>query len=283
MRSSKVTFKDRLVEKTGEMLKGIFILVKNNQSVLEAVEITQLHVPLPNLDPGFDGFRLVQISDIHLGTWVDRTRLDEIVDLVNQQKPDVIAITGDFITYDSGEFQEDLIAGLKGLQPHEATFAVLGNHDHWTNPGAVHGILPKCGIIDLSNRVQTIRSSVGSELHFAGVDDYLEDQDRLDLVLEQLPATGAAILLAHEPDFADISAATGRFDLQISGHTHGGQIRFPRIGPIYIPTGGKKYPSGRYQLNGMVQYTNRGVGTSAMQFRYNCPPEITVFTLHPLN
>ncbi len=130
--------------------------------------------------------------------------------------------------------------------------------------------------------MHTIRSSVGSELHFAGVDDYLEDQDRLDLVLEQLPLPGAAILLAHEPDFADISAATGRFDLQISGHTHGGQIRFPMIGPIYIPTGGKKYPLGRYQINGMVQYTNRGIGTSAMQFRYNCPPEITVFTLHPL-
>ncbi len=88
------------------MLKGVFKLVKNNQSVLEAVEITRLQVPLPNLDPGFDGFRLVQISDIHLGTWVNRTRLDEIVDLVNQQEPDVIAITGDFITYNNEQIQD---------------------------------------------------------------------------------------------------------------------------------------------------------------------------------
>jgi hypothetical protein len=103
--------------------------------------------------------------------------------------------------------------------------------------------------------------------------------DRLDRVLSKLPPDGCAILLAHEPDFADYSAATGRFDLQISGHSHGGQIVFPVIGAIFLPNFAKKYTSGRYNVNGMAQYTNRGLGTAEIQVRLNCPPEITIFTL----
>ena len=103
--------------------------------------------------------------------------------------------------------------------------------------------------------------------------------DRLDEVLAQLPADGAAMLLCHEPDFADISAATGRFDLQISGHTHGGQIVLPFIGPIHTPRYGHKYSLGMYQVGDMIQYTNRGVGMARLPVRFNCRPEITVFTL----
>jgi predicted MPP superfamily phosphohydrolase len=116
-------------------------------------------------------------------------------------------------------------------------------------------------------------------LHIAGVDDVLENLADLKGVLRQLPEEGEAILLAHEPDFADISARSGRFSLQISGHTHGGQVVLPFIGPPILPPRGRKYPSGRYQINGMVQYTNRGVGTTTIEIRWNCPPEITVFNL----
>ncbi|MDH5508153.1 MAG: metallophosphoesterase, partial [Anaerolineae bacterium] len=117
-------------------------------------------------------------------------------------------------------------------------------------------------------------------LHWAGGDDIWENQDRLDLVLEMLPEEGCAILLAHEPDFADTSAATGRFDLQISGHSHGGQIIFPVIGPPVVPWLSEKYPLGLYQLGEMLQYTNRGIGmVGPPHVRFNCRPEITVFTL----
>jgi uncharacterized protein len=86
-------------------------------------------------------------------------------------------------------------------------------------------------------------------------------------------------LLAHEPDYADISAATGRFDLQISGHSHGGQVIIPFIGPLVVPAYGEKYPLGQYQVGNMIQYTNRGVGTINPAVRFNCRPEITIFTL----
>jgi len=101
----------------------------------------------------------------------------------------------------------------------------------------------------------------------------------LDVVLAKLPPSGPAILLAHEPDFADVSATTGRFSLQISGHSHGGQLIFPGIGTLVRGPHAKKYPLGRYRIGEMVHYTSRGLGTNVFWIRINCPPEITVFTL----
>jgi uncharacterized protein len=111
------------------------------------------------------------------------------------------------------------------------------------------------------------------------VGDVFEEEDDLDLVLTQLPPTGAAIMLAHEPDFADETAATGRFGLQLSGHSHGGQIRIPFINRGFRPKLARKYPIGRYQIGNMTQYTNRGIGTVKVYARFNCRPEISVFTL----
>ena len=116
-------------------------------------------------------------------------------------------------------------------------------------------------------------------LHFAGVDDVLEGQDDFKLALGPLPADGTAILLVHEPDFADTSAKTKRFDLQLSGHSHGGQIIFPYLDPPILPPLAKKYPLGLYQIGEMLLYTNRGLGMVPPQVRFNCRPEITVFTL----
>jgi predicted MPP superfamily phosphohydrolase len=111
------------------------------------------------------------------------------------------------------------------------------------------------------------------------VDDVRHGDVRLNDVIAQLEENTPAILLAHEPDFADISAATDRFDLQLSGHSHGGQIVLPFYGPPRLPESGQKYPSGLYKLGNMLQYTNRGVGMDRLAIRINCPPEITVFVL----
>lgn len=242
------------------------------------VDIAPLRLALPRLAPEFHGYRMVQISDIHMDGWMTRARLAEIVELVNQQEPDLVAITGDFVIDAPERFAGDLVAALSGLAPCDATLAVLGNHDHWTDPVIVRRILHESGVLDVSNDVHTLRRGEAM-LHIAGVDDYWERQARLDLVLELLPDAGAAILLAHEPDFADVSAATGRFDLQISGHSHGGQVIVPFRGPPTLPRYAEKYPGGRYQVGGMVQYTNRGLGMIPPRVRFNCRPEITVFTL----
>ncbi len=237
-----------------------------------------VHLRLPRLSPAFAGYRIAQISDIHLdGAFMTRERLIDIAHRVNELQPDLVALTGDFVTYRPADFAGDLIAGLSRLQAPDGAFAVLGNHDHWTKARTVRDILARSGVRNLDNEVVTLRR--GSEvLHICGVDDYWERESRLDRVLDDLPEDGPAILLAHEPDFADISAATGRFDLQLSGHSHGGQVD-PLISDRRIlPPYAKKYPIGLYHVGGMIQYTNRGVGMTHPRLRFNCRPEITLFT-----
>ncbi|MCL4878863.1 MAG: metallophosphoesterase [Anaerolineae bacterium] len=242
------------------------------------VDISRVSLRLPRLHPAFQGFRLAQISDIHLDTWTGEShqRLKEAVDFLNQEKPDAVAITGDFVTATTDPVVTDpLVQELSRLKPFSV--AVLGNHDYWTNAASIRQVLHKSGIVELDNDVVTLEKA-GAALHLAGVDDIWEKKHRLDRVLEKLPDDGAAILLAHEPDFADESAATGRFDLQISGHSHGGQIRLPLFGAPVLPWLGQKYPSGQYQVGSMIQYTNRGLGMAFPTVRFNCRPEITLFT-----
>ncbi len=172
----------------------------------------------------------------------------------------------------------DLRKVLSPLAAVIPSFAVLGNHDYWTDSGAVRNMLCRSGITDLTNAVFTLRRA-GRALHLCGLDDIRHGDVRLDYVVAQLKDDDAAILLVHEPDFADVSAATGKFDLQVSGHTHGGPIALPLLGPPVLPLGGRKYPSGLYQVGSMFQYTNRGVGVDRMPIRWNCPAEITVFEL----
>jgi predicted MPP superfamily phosphohydrolase len=249
-----------------------------SEKVDDWVEVTPVVLTLPRLKPEFDGYRIAQISDFHIGTWIKREHLEEVIELVNHQKPDLVAITGDFVTHHPERYANDLVQVLRRLSSRDGSFGILGNHDHWTNPKAVRQIMKASRVIDLSNTVHTIQRGA-SKLYIAGVDDHYDGLDRLDLVLPQLPGEDAAILLAHEPDFADQAAASGRFDLQLSGHSHGGQIVLPRIGISYLPRFARKYPSGLYHVNGMLQYTNRGLGTAEFQIRLNCKPEITVFTL----
>jgi predicted MPP superfamily phosphohydrolase len=249
----------------------------------DMLEVVTLELTLPRLSPAFHGYKLVQFSDIHIDTGRTNDHLHRVVELVNQQQPDAIAITGDFVTHtNAAGIAAALVEPLRLLQSKDATVAVLGNHDHWTDPEGVRLVIQRSGITDLSNTIFSLHRG-NDVFHLAGVDDYWERKDRLDDVLAQLPEAGAAVLLAHEPDYADISAATGRFDLQISGHSHGGQVVVPFFGPIVVPPYAKKYPLGRYQVGSMIQYTNRGVGMIAPTVRFNCRPEITVFILRAAN
>lgn len=242
------------------------------------VTVEPMQLNLPRLDKMFKGLRLVQISDIHMDDWMTQKRLASIVNLVFKLEPDLVAITGDFLTIDPDRKIPELVTVLKPLGTQVTTVAVLGNHDYWTDAVAVREMLIACNIIELGNTIYSLKHG-NAELHPAGVDDIWEEHDCLDKVLDQLPPEGAAILLAHEPDFADTSAASGRFDLQISGHSHGGQVNLPFFGPPITPYLGQKYPAGLYRISEMYQYTNRGLGMVKPQVRFNCRPEVTLFIL----
>jgi predicted MPP superfamily phosphohydrolase len=244
----------------------------------EDFEVVPQTVVMAGMAPAFDGYRLVQISDLHVGHWLNTRRLQGVVGLVNELQPDLVAITGDFVSYALEPYAAEMIDAIAGLEARDGVVAVLGNHDHWLDPAGVRAVLQQSGVTELENEVLTVRRGQDA-LHIAGVGDITVGADRLDLVLSKLPEDGPAILLAHEPDFADVSAATGRFGLQLSGHSHGGQVVLPRIGPLVRGPEFRKYPIGRYQVGNMVQYTNRGIGTHVLRLRVNCEPEITLFNL----
>jgi predicted MPP superfamily phosphohydrolase len=241
-------------------------------------EVVHLNVNIPDLDPAFKDYRIVHISDIHLGQWISAKRIEGVVNLVNKQKPDLIAITGDSVSYVVNEAVLDMLRYLKNLKPQDATVAVLGNHDHWIGAEEIRKVMDENRIIELENDVYTIKRG-DAMLHIAGVDSITLEKHDLDAVLRKLPESGPAILLAHEPDFADVSAATGRFSLQLSGHSHGGQMIIPGLGTPFRGSQFRKYPLGEYKVGNMVQYTNRGLGTNVFWIRINCPPEITIMTL----
>lgn len=242
-------------------------------------DIVEIDLPLDGLDPVFDGWKVVQISDIHMNGGMTRERLGEIVAIINGHAPDVIVITGDFATRRRGFVPQDLLVPLRELRAKEAIIATLGNHDYKLHRAAVRYVIRESGLTLLNNAVYTIRRGEAC-LHFAGVESVLRRRARLDLTLPALAQEGAAILLAHEPDFAEIAAATKRFALQLSGHSHGGQIRVPILTRFALPAYSQRYTMGAYRVGKMMLYVNRGVGTVGVPLRFNCPPEITVFTLH---
>ncbi len=239
-------------------------------------EVSQIEIELPHLDRAFAGYRIVQISDLHVGDKIDRSQLEKVVAAVNEQKPDLVVITGDHVSRKPRQHVE-LLDILAKLQPRDRTLAVLGNHDVYNDAEPIRKALQSAKVTLLENTIFTLKRG-DATLNIAGVGDVFAKEDKLDLVLAQLPTTGAAIVLAHEPDFADVTAATGRFGLQLSGHSHGGQIRIPFYDG-YMPELAQKYPIGRYQVGEMIQYTNRGIGTIKLYARFNCRPEISVFTL----
>lgn len=246
----------------------------------EWVEVVHRRLSLPNLPESFAGYRLVHISDLHLDNEMPTAYTDTVVRLINEQSPDLISFTGDFVTSSPERYAPRLVEILSRLRARDGIVAVLGNHDHDTDPGVVREIIRQSSIVDLHNDVLSLERE-GSTMHLCGVDDIWMGRPDLDGVLRRLPGNGAAILLAHEPDFADVSSKSGRFDLQLSGHSHGGQVRLPLIGSPRLPKYAKKYPIGLYKIGGTLLYTNRGLGMLPPRVRFLCRPEITTMKLLP--
>jgi hypothetical protein len=162
--------------------------------------------------------------------------------------------------------------------PH-GLWAVMGNHDFNTDPVYVTRALRSVGIQVLEDQSTAIEHD-GARFWLAGVNDVLSRTANLTETLRRVPAGEAVVLLAHEPDFAD-EASKFPIDLQLSGHSHGGQVRIPLLPPLYLPAMAKKYVMGTYQVGPLPLYTNAGIGTVGVPVRLNCPPEITLITLKP--
>jgi predicted MPP superfamily phosphohydrolase len=183
-------------------------------------------------------------------------------------------LTGDYVSR-SAEYASSCAQSLSPLVVRHRTLACLGNHDHWTDAERVAGALADAGVTVLRNAAREMADG----LWVAAVDDVWEGHADLEGALQEIPDGATAVLLAHEPDYADRVAADGRVGLQLSGHSHGGQVWLPFIGPPFLPYLARKYPRGLYSVGGMRLYVNRGVGLIAPAVRFNCRPEVAALTL----
>ena len=224
-------------------------------------------------------FITLNLTDIHLGQWINPEYLNNLVDYVNTLNIDLITLTGDYFSYITKGYEKSLTDSFKKLKSKYGKFGVLGNHDHWMGASEIRSIFKTSNVIDLSNNIHVLEKE-GDYLNICGVDSCTVCADNLNEVLVKMKENTPSILLAHEPDFAEESSKTNKFDLQISGHSHGGQFIIPKFEttPFRGPNS-KKYPVGLYKVGNMIQYTSKGLGTNSFRMRINCKPEITIITL----
>lgn len=245
------------------------------------LDITQIDMPLRRLPDAFAGFTIAQISDMHFGRYFGVASMDAVTHAVNELKPDAIFITGDIVTRVTHEEPDMIAESLARLEAPQGVFAVLGNHDWWEDGPLVAESMRRAGVEVLSNRHHPWRRG-GQSLYLAGIDDVMCGKNDVGDAFDGIPSDAAVITLVHEPDYADILALEPSAVLQLSGHTHGGQICLPFFGPLRLPPWGFKYPSGMHRVRDLTVYTNRGVGVLSLPLRLACRPEVTLFTLRPV-
>ncbi|HTV04288.1 MAG TPA: metallophosphoesterase [Acidobacteriaceae bacterium] len=248
------------------------------------ISVERRTIHLRRLPDVFHGMRIVQISDFHYEEFTEPYFLREIVERVNRLKPDAVIFGGDYVTMGilpksrTISNAEPCIEILSGVAC-PLRFAVLGNHDSGFAGPAVRSALANHRLPLLYNSNTPLERD-GKRLWIAGTGDACAKSVDLNEAVPTASRTDgeAVILLLHEPDLLP-QVARYNVDLMLSGHTHGGQIRFPLIPPVHLPVLGKKYVEGLFQLGPTQLYVNRGVGTVGLPMRFNCPPEITEITL----
>ena len=248
-------------------------------------KVVSIEIPLSRLSQSWDGFRIAQLSDLHYDDYFSVVPIKRAIDLVIGLQPDLVVLTGDFVTSPPSKRRSLQIRAAKAIEPcaqlvaqMRARFGILaslGNHDAATDAAYITDVLRSHGISVLRNRSVPLERD-GQRLWMAGLDDVLEGNYDLKLALKGIPQAEPVVLLVHEPDYA---VYVKNVDLQLSGHSHGGQIRFPLMGAPVLPVMGRAYPRGLRRLGPLTLYTNIGIGTIWVPMRLNCPPEVTLITL----
>ncbi len=249
-------------------LAGVYCCTTNRQDI-----------PVAGLAPAFEGFRIALLSDIHHSPWIPVSYIRDVVNLTNALRPNLIAVTGDFI--DNGEeWVPGCMRELARLRAPSGVFAVLGNHDHHKRSApVVREGLARAGIGDLTNTGHSIYRG-GEFLRIAGTGDYWREKQSLNHPLAGIRTPRSVILLQHNPDYVE-RITDDRIGLVLSGHTHGGQCVLPFIGSPILPSRyGQKYAAGLCQGPLAQVFVTRGVGTTFPPVRLACPPEVALLTLY---
>lgn len=253
------------------------------------IEVTRRDVALRGLPAAFDGLKVVQLSDIHLEEFTEPFLLEDAVRHINQIAPDVVLLTGDFVSYELLSKKRTVGAAWKCAELLRAlkcpqVFASMGNHDVMVGESEVTSALAAQRIPVLKNAFVPLDRR-GDRVWIAGLDDPLLGAPDLDCAIPQSIRNREhepVLLMCHAPDYMDHAMrhpSGSSIGLALSGHTHGGQVRLPLIGAMQLPPGGRKYVEGFFRFGNTQLYVNRGLGSVGLPFRFDCPPEITAFTL----
>lgn len=242
------------------------------------LEVVRLSLQCPRLPKACDGLKIAQFSDLHLGFHSHISDIEHLAEALRAESPDMICFTGDSV--DAGvDAMPGYIPLLASMQATYGKFAILGNHDYLIHPNRVSGLLQSAGFRVLRNEHALVEYQ-GERIAIVGLDDQLMGSPDPLRGLSGVPENMFTLLMMHEPDYAD-TAVLYPFDLQISGHSHGGQVRLPLLGALMTPPGSRRYIMGSYEIGErlMPLYVNRGIGETHLPIRLMCKPELTVFTL----
>lgn len=253
------------------------------------LEVVHQQISITGLPQAFEGVRLAQLSDIHLDEFTEPFLLREAIDQINRARPDYVLLTGDYVS--SEVLPADLTAEAARqcgkLLNHldcPQRYAIFGNHDIWAGEKEVGEALRANDIVVLRNEHRALERN-GGRIWLAGLDDPVcgrpDPELAIPSLIQNIPHE-PIILMCHAPDYLDefrMHPAAHSVALALSGHTHGGQIRLPLIGPLRLPPLGRKYVEGLFNLGTVQLYVNRGIGSVGVPFRFDCRPEITIFTL----
>jgi uncharacterized protein len=247
------------------------------------LEITKFEIKHDLIPVSFNGVKIVQFSDTHLGFHYTVNQLKKLVEKINQLQPDLIFFTGDLLDEPNKYNEINKVAPI--LQELKATigkFCIYGNHDHGGYGSEIYkNIMELSDFTVLLNESQLIKQQDGSFISLVGIDDRMLGTPNLELALSKVPESSFKLLLSHAPDVAD-EASAFQIHWQLSGHSHGGQVKIPFAGALVVPPFAQNYPEGYYlvgEINPMSLYVNRGIGTTRLPFRFMAKPELTVFTM----
>ncbi|MFP4416676.1 MAG: metallophosphoesterase [Chitinivibrionales bacterium] len=242
------------------------------------VQINRYRIPIPRLPSNFEKFTIVQLTDLHYCFSTPLFHIKKLIQRVNAIARDIVVCTGDYIHEMHTHRQIDRIWPLLStLTAPSGVLSILGNHDHWADENRSLYWLERSGTSIRHKRRRLERGD--QSLWFVGAGDFWEDHESIDHLMAPIPEDECRIVLAHNPDSAD-TVYRSRFDLMISGHTHGGQVNIPFYGPPLLPVKNKDYSCGlKKSTRDFPVFISRGIGWSLYPIRFNCFPEIAVLEL----